>query len=93
MKQFSNKNKTNKKSAFGADSSEFSNAMWYSGLSSYFQYSKAKNFVKGYTKNNLKTLEVGGIAPPNSWMTIQSPHCVTPRAVLLYHKIYRKEKT
>jgi hypothetical protein len=44
----------NKKSAQSANSSEFSNSAWISDLSTYFQYSRIKEFVKSFfTMNNL----------------------------------------
>ncbi|NCQ16662.1 hypothetical protein GW814_03390, partial [Candidatus Falkowbacteria bacterium] len=50
------------------------------------QYSKPRNLVKGKENNLTNTVEVGGIAPPDSRMTSRSPHYATPTADSLYHK-------
>ncbi|MFH1656662.1 MAG: DNA gyrase subunit A [Candidatus Nealsonbacteria bacterium] len=66
-----------------------SNSEWNFSLSSYNQYSKPETFVKLL---NQKTVEVGRIAPPDSWMISQSPHYATPTAFSLYHSCKKVNK-
>jgi len=54
------------------------------GLAPYYQYNDSKNLVKFFFGDTQKAVEVGGIAPPDSWVIIQSPHYVTPTALPLY---------
>ena len=86
-------NITKQKTAEISGFSGISNVMQNSGLPSYFHYSRPKNLVKRSSiTENKKSLEVGGIAPPDSWMAIPSPHYVTPRASLLYQIFQRFQK-
>lgn len=82
---------------------ESSNLVQNSGLSTYCQHSKSRDFVnpvrcgklsnrvKSSSIENQKTLEVEGIEPSDSWLINPSPHQVTPRALLLYqtHKNHK----
>jgi len=54
-----------------------SNIVQNSSLPSKIKVAKLADFVKA--------LEVGGFAPPDSWMVSQSPHYATPTANLVYH--------
>lgn len=63
---------------------ESTNVMQSSSLSTYYQYITVSSFVK--------TLEVGGVEPPDSWLTNPSLHHVTPKAKLLYHRIIAYHK-
>ena len=63
---------------------ESSNLAQNSGLSSYDNCIKPNNSVKSLPKDNLKTVEVEGIEPSDSWMISQNPRQVTPTADSLY---------
>ena len=86
MTEFLNNLKTNQKTAFEAVLEE-SSLMQISGLSSVLNYSKVINPVNSCSVENKTTVEVRGIEPPDSWMTIPSPNQATPTAFLLYQKL------
>ncbi|MFY9462668.1 MAG: hypothetical protein WAP52_00595 [Candidatus Sungiibacteriota bacterium] len=75
----------NQKAAQNAASLGVSSTMQDSGLSTYSYYSRLKKNVKRPTRNIHEAVEVGGVAPPDSWMTNPSPHCATPTAFQFYH--------
>jgi len=85
--------KINQKTAKKMAVLESSNSARKSGLSTYNQYSKAKNFVKSKTVDNSKTVEMEGIEPPDSWLISQSSRQAIPTASLLYQKKKKKLNT
>ncbi|MFH1610473.1 MAG: hypothetical protein ABIA91_01145, partial [Patescibacteria group bacterium] len=74
----------NKKTAKISDSLESINLMQNSGLSPVDNYITDKDDVK--FSSQIKTMEVRGIEPPNSWMISQSSHQATPMVGSLYQK-------
>lgn len=77
---------TNKNTAVASDALVSSSAIRNSDLPSTDYDSKSENLVKGNGKNLTNTVEVGGIAPPDSWMVSPNPHCATPTADTLYQE-------
>ena len=75
----------NKKPAL-ADSLANSGLTQNLGLSPNSIIGGNKKFVKGQTGNSSRIVEVGGIEPPNSWVTIQNPRQATPTTSEFYHK-------
>jgi len=55
------------------------------GLSTYYQYNKTKKFVKSFSVDNLKTVEVPGIGPGRPWLISPALNQSTPTADSLYH--------
>ncbi|UMX47940.1 MAG: NYN domain-containing protein [Candidatus Nealsonbacteria bacterium DGGOD1a] len=75
----------NKKPAL-ADSLANSGLTQNLGLSPNSIIGGNKKFVKGQTGNSSRIVEVGGIEPPNSWVTIQNSRQATPTTSEFYHK-------
>ncbi|MCG2809280.1 MAG: Hint domain-containing protein, partial [Candidatus Portnoybacteria bacterium] len=82
----------NKKSAQSANSLGSSNLTQDSSLSTCYQYSNSENLVKCFAGDINKTVEVGGIEPPDSWLTNRNPRQATPTADLLYHNQIQEAK-
>jgi len=74
----------NQKAAFGATFGSFQrNAkLWLIILIPL--YSCGNTFVK-FIQSIHEAVEVGGIAPPDSWMISQNPHYGIPTAPVFYH--------
>ena len=74
---------SNKKSAQNANLLDLTSVGVF-GLSPYCQYRQLKSFVKSSVDNFYKTVEVGGIEPPRSQVTIRDSRLGATTADLLY---------